>query len=181
LLVVAIVIWLMVIAVSILEVLQFLYAWRTFTSKEGRFSVALPGRPTQAVQQAGDGSNAGGQTHTFGVTNPYIQSNFFVAYEDIPETTKIGEYPSIFLKQVVDEATASMGGTDIYSTPAKVGRYPAYDVSLSTKETNGRMMKFRFVLAGRRVYRIAIAPFPKDNAENIIKYYFDSFTILDNP
>jgi len=140
----------------------------TFTSKEGGFSVRLPGKPTEKTEEIS--SNNGPTTlHTFMVDQG--QRFFLVGYSDYQ--TKLDVSSS--LENVVKGQVESLKGKITSDKSVTLAGYQGRSVTIETEET---IFFSTVYVAGNRLYQLMSGRPKSAEATAGIKEFFDSFRIL---
>ena len=95
-------------------------SWETFTSKEGKFSISLPGKPTEQKQQA---PSALGQldVHLFSV-EPAADRAYVVSYTDYPDGSVTKENRDRVLDATTRGVVKSLKGRLVSETRISIGK-----------------------------------------------------------
>jgi hypothetical protein len=143
--------------------------WREFTSKEGRFSVRMPGRPTMSLKR--DETPVGEV-----VSRIYTYENTVISltaeYSDLPGVAVIfGGRKRIYDKSR-DAFLKDAEGHEIASLGIRLDAYRGMELIYETATQYG---KARFILIGKRLYvlQAAMAKGADDRAP--IDRYLDTF------
>ncbi len=145
--------------------------WKEFTSREGRYSVLMPGTPIETTLQ---GNTPAGQ-----VTNHLAMAfigggTLVVNYADLP--TLPDKLDDTFWAGIRSDIEAGSKGKVTSEKEISLGSYPGreYEVELA----QGGTAKFKAYQVKQRHYRLT-APVDKVSAEDAQKF-FDSFKLLSN-
>ncbi|QJW95830.1 hypothetical protein [Frigoriglobus tundricola] len=145
-----------------------------FKSKEGRFSVALPDKPVEKVNEMKLGDTEV-KMYVFSVAQK--GRVFLVTYNDYPKAV-IGEDGDKFLAGVVERNAANLKGKLIANEKIAIGKkkHPGHIVRIEMPDSKG-LYRARVFLAGDRLYQVvAFGPdeFAKSKA---VDDYLNSFEI----
>jgi hypothetical protein len=142
----------------------------TFTSKEGAFSVILPGTPKEKSEAVT--SNDGPTTlHTFIVERNEGQNFFLVGYSDYQ--TKLDAAGS--LAGVINGQVESLKGKITSDKTVTLNGHPGRSVTI---EAEGILFFSTVYVAGNRLYQIMYGMPKSDVTPPDAKEFFDSFRIL---
>lgn len=142
----------------------------TFTSKEGAFSVILPGTPKEKSEDIS--SNNGPTTlHTFIVERDEGRRFFLVGYSDYQ--TKLDADTS--LTNVISGQVESLKGKITSDKTVTLAGYPGRSVTI---EAEGIDFYSTVYVAGNRLYQIMCGVPKVDAMPADAKAFFDSFRIL---
>ncbi|HET8783581.1 MAG TPA: hypothetical protein VFM63_14240 [Pyrinomonadaceae bacterium] len=124
--------------------------WKEFTSKEGQFSVLLPGKPAQQDRtlQTGLGPIA---THDFTVQSDI--SLFYLSYAEFP---KLGPLTQQDHKEMLDSSrdrALSQGAKLISEVDVSVDGSPGREV---IAEKDGMILRARFFYANDKLYNVIL-------------------------
>jgi hypothetical protein len=141
-----------------------------FTSREGAFSVQLPGEP---IQKSEDTASGNGPTtlHTFQVEENRGESFYLVGYSDYQ--ANLDETAS--LKGVIDAQVTGIKGTITADKKVALNGHPGRAVTI---ETGDLVFYSTVYVAGKRLYQVMYG-MPKAAAiSSGGKKFLDSFEIL---
>ncbi len=139
--------------------------WKPFSSKEGRFSVLMPGTPRES--QINWDWQTGDIVYLFTVTRE--EAEYMVGYVDIePPTRRVDDdgqssnFPDILPN--TPEKMTDVLATACYSTPSdcrliseqsiRLGSFPGREISL--RLGGGPLVRRRLYLVNRRVYILSV-------------------------
>ena len=151
--------------------------WVKYTSKEGRYSVLVPGQPTVDTQEA---TSADGDKFTQYKATVFSGGVvYLIGYFDYAAGT-------IFtFDKARDGMIDAVKGTLLSDQSISLGGSPGRELRLSAKDASGveYLMLARFYDIDRRVYVLQfITPkSPEDEFERKAKRYFDSFQVVKTP
>jgi len=144
--------------------------WPTFTSTEGRFSVLMPGLPTEKTETVDDEQG------------PYT-SHVFTWREDPLRVYRIGwvDYEPDFdfnrlaeMEANRDNFVKGVKGRLLSSRRFNIDDYPAIEFTVETEE---KILKSRVYIVGRRPYQIVIgSPKGVDDSAHVERF-FNSFKV----
>lgn len=120
--------------------------WKEFESKDGFFSVLLPGTPVVQVQQVG---SAEGPLEYFSYTLQTATHSYFVAYVDFPEVPNDVRGIIKILDGGRDGAVATINGKLISEVDFLLKGVPARAI---TVDGPSQVLKARIYLAELRLY-----------------------------
>ena len=142
----------------------------TFTSKEGAFSLTLPGTPKEKSEDIT--SNNGPTTlHTFMVERDEGQRFFLVGYSDYK--TKLDADAS--LASVISGQVESLKGKITSDKTVTLAGHPGRSVTI---ESEGIAFYSTVYVAGNRLYQLMCGMPKADAMPPDAKEFFDSFRIL---
>lgn len=124
-----------------------------FVSKEGKFSVALPGKPTEKVSKPKFG-DAVIELHVF--TAPQKDRAFVVAYSDYPKAA-IGADRDKFVGERVDANVGNLKGKLLSNEKITLGKakHPGREVRFEITDKK-QTYRARVFLVGERVYQVVL-------------------------
>ena len=128
--------------------------WKVQTSKEGRFTVAMPGEPTRKTQQVKTAT--GDLTVTLLCAEGRHDSFFVVSYSDFPPSDlKKGDEDKRLdqaCKGAVESARGKLRGDE---KPIKLaGKYPGREIVIEKK--GQCVAKMRIYLVDNRLYQVMV-------------------------
>lgn len=165
--------------------------WKPFSSKEGRFSVLMPGTPreSQMIWNLETGDDI---VYLFTVTRE--EAEYMVGYVDFePPTRRVDDdgqssnFPDI-LPNTPEKMTDVLvnAGTDSYSTPSnrrliseqsiRLGNYPGREISL--RLGGGPLVRRRLYLVNRRAYILSVRTTQERFLSKTIEGFMNSFKLL---
>ena len=125
-------------------------AWKEFVSREGFFTVLLPGMPMQHTQQT---ESPAGPLDYFTYTLQTQAAAYFIAYVDFPEVPNDDRGVKKILDGGRDGALATINGNLISETDISLKNIPGRAL---TVEGATELLKARIFLAGLRLYLVMI-------------------------
>jgi hypothetical protein len=146
----------------------------TFTSKDGRFSVALPGKPKEDTKKMKIGDR---EVDHFLFTFGQKDGARLVTYLDYPADA-VGKDRKKFLAERVDGNVSVLKGKVVSDDEIAVGKqkHPGREVVVEMPDRK-RTYRARVVLAGQRLYQV-VALGPDDFMKSkSVDEYFKSFAI----
>jgi hypothetical protein len=148
--------------------------WQEYVNPEGKFRILFPGTPTREVfSRPGRSKAAKVKITSFTAETPDV--TYSVAYDDFdPPRT---DAPEQFLQRQHDELTAGRGGKLVSAKDVAAGSHNGKE--LVVEVPNRGTAHMRFVVAGRRLYKLTAlgAHRPPEAAE--VAKFFDSFQIME--
>ena len=152
--------------------------WKDFQSKEGGFSVSMPGTPTEKRQafhtQAGPV-----EAHFFTVEADRGGTVYMVVYGDYPEALMASGDREMLLDAARDGAVGNIRGTLLGERAVSLGGHPGRE--LQVLSSDGRLaLQIRIYLANNRQYQV-VAVTPKETRSTADRdRFFDSFRLTGN-
>jgi hypothetical protein len=124
-----------------------------FTSKEGKFTITLPDKPTEKTIKS-DLGNQKIDTHLFMV--PGKDRAFIVSYTDYPKD-KIGDDKDKFVSGVVERNVAPLKGKVASNEKITLGakKHPGREVRVELADKK-QVYRARVYLVGERVYQVVV-------------------------
>jgi hypothetical protein len=146
-------------------------AWQEYKNTEGRFRVSFPGTPTRDTIPPPSRLKAGAKPKVISFTAETPDATYSVAFEDFGGS----ETPEQFIDKQGTELTAGRGGKVISEKDVTVGQ--AKGKEFVVEVPNRGTAHMRFIVAGRRLYKLTAigarkAPDPGDVAK-----FFESFRL----
>jgi hypothetical protein len=123
--------------------------WRVFTSKEGAFTVALPGKPAESKQRV-QTATATLEVYLF-VVDAKDDGAFVVSYCDLPADEVKAGTESKRLDLARDGAVSNARGKLRGEKEIKLDGYPGRDLDIETDK--GQRIRMRIVAAKQRLYQ----------------------------
>lgn len=137
--------------------------WQQFSSKAGKFTVSLPGKPTEESETDDNGSVANNFTVVHGETV------YLVTYSDLVDEVDQLNPGEIF--DAVCEGYTADGDNLVNKREIKLNGYPGRIVDLNT--TDGMVGKASMYLVGNRLYQLIVISASTEEQEK----FFESFRI----
>ena len=145
-----------------------------FVSKDGKFSVALPGKPAEKKSKAkvGDGE---ADLHLFTVSHK--GSAFIVTYSDYPKD-KIGADREKFVADRVEANVAGLKGKVLSNEKLTLGKdkHPGREARVELGEKK-QLYRARVYLVGTRVYQVVVLGPDEFVKGKEVDDYFASFKV----
>ena len=139
--------------------------WQQFSSEAGKFTVLMPGKPTQESDTDADGSI----THNFTVVRG--ETVYLVTYSELVDVVTQLNPSEIF--DAVCGGYAADGDKLVNQREIELSGYPGRSVELRAKD--GTSGKASMYLIGNRLYQLLlISPNLEDG-----KQFFESFQVTD--
>lgn len=151
-------------------------AWKTFTSKAGRFSISLPGKPAEMKQQV-SAPTGKLELHFFTVA-PAEGSAYVLYYYDYPKGAIKEDKREGLIESVCDGYVKQVGGKQVARTKVTLGKekHPGREVVVEMPEKK-QFYRARVYLAGNRLYQVMTMG-PNDFARGKkADEFFDSFRV----
>lgn len=155
-------------------------SWQTFTSKEGGFTLLLPGEPQEHKQSVN--TVAGSVDYIADITQ-VGNSAFGAGYSDYPENAMQAD-PQTMLAGARDGAAKNINGTVTDQKPIELAGHPGLEITVempgSANAPGGGIFRAHLYLVGRRLYQVIYVTLKADENPADYQKLFDSFH-LDNP
>ncbi len=145
-----------------------------YKSKEGKFSVELPGKPVEKVNDVKLGDTEV-KMYVFSVAQK--DRVFLVTYNDYPKAV-IGDDGDKFLAGVVERNATNLRGKLLANEKIAIGKkkHPGHIVRIEMPDSKG-LYRARVFLVGDRLYQV-VALGPDDFAKSrAVDDYLNSFEI----
>lgn len=147
-------------------------AWTTFTSEAGRFSVLMPGTPTN-TEETKPSEHGPFTTHLFILRQP--KNVFLIGWVDYDPSFNFNRQTELEMNR--DNFINGIKATLLDSRHLKIDGYPAIEF---TAETPQRIFRSRVYMVGRRPYQIVIGS-PKGQDDSVaVNRFFNSFKVSLN-
>lgn len=146
--------------------------FKPFTSKEGGFTVSLPGKPQQSTSSAKTDLGPVEMHEVAGTAKD--KTTYAVVYCELPaELAKQGD-PEKLLDRIRDGGAASVHGKPIKETKITLGDNPGREIEI---DGLGGTRLWRLYLVGGRLYQLLVAPDSGRPPSERAKKFFDSFKL----
>jgi hypothetical protein len=147
-------------------------AWQTFTSKEGRFTISMPGTPGSSKQGT---ATAIGNIDLYMFTLGTSNNQYAIGYADFPENLVAGGSTDAMLEGAKTGAATNVGGTILAERKVWINNWPGREVSIGLKD--GKTIKARYYLVKNRLYEIMVGFDKGKEVPADTTRYMDSFRI----
>lgn len=148
--------------------------WQEFTSKDGNFTVLMPGVPAEETEVL---ETSAGNLELKGFSSAQPASRFVVAYSDYPQTAQL-DNSEVILANVRDRIIERVGAQLVSERPISLDAEPGTEVKL---ESEGEPMIFRLFLVGRRLYILGAGQNNQGSGAEDVAKFLDSFVLLQKP
>lgn len=143
--------------------------WSTFTSETGRFSILMPGKPSDSSETV-DSQPGPYTTHLFVLRNG--TDVFLVGWVDYDPRFNFNRQAELEANR--DNFVKNLKATLLETRAVKIDGYQAIEF---TAEVGDRIFHSRVYMVGRRPYQIVIGlPKNQDDSEKV-KKFFNSFKV----
>lgn len=128
-------------------------AWETYTSKAGRFSVQMPGKPKESAQQVPTPAGAVNQSMATAESGGL---GYLASWTDFPVDEKLltPELQEKLLDGGVQGAVSQTGGKLLEQSKIKLGGYPGRECRLQAPD--GTEARNRIYLVGKRLIMLVV-------------------------
>ncbi len=149
--------------------------WKSYSSKDGGFSVLMPGKPQEQTQEVKtpDGKLI---LHTL-VSVVALDRFVYVSYSDVPAKAIEGKQDA-FLDSTVKGNVSSLKGKLVTAKKIEVGKgkRPGRDVLIDLPDKK-QMYRSRIVLSGNRLFQVVALGSEEFVKSKEIGAYLDSFKV----
>ena len=150
--------------------------WREFTSKQGGFSVLMPGAPKEETEVKELPVVGKGETHLFILSHE--SGVYVVSYLDVPGLARQDQsfcdsFGKGFLKSIGEATAKGAGGKVASETDISFGKNPGKEILI---EVSAGIATARAYFIRRRGYELIGAPTAGSNPTNV-KKFLDSFKL----
>jgi len=147
-----------------------------FVSKDGRFSVALPDKPTERTVKVKFG-DADIELRLFAVNQKDKERAFVVSYSDYPKD-KIGADREKFVAERIEGNVSNLKGKVVSNEKLTLGKgkFPGREVRVELAEKK-QLYRARAYLAGERVYQVVLLGSDEFVKGKEADDYFASFAV----
>jgi hypothetical protein len=150
--------------------------WKEFTSPEGRFSVRMPGTPTDQAQKIN--SPVGTiELHVFVVEQSGAQ--YLVAYNDYPEAMVRSGDPEKVLDGARNGVVANVRGKLVSEVKITLQQFPGREVRVMIPD-GAQIMQTRLYFVKNRLYQVGVVTPEADASSKDNLKFLDSFKLLAN-
>jgi hypothetical protein len=153
---------------------QSMPEWKLFSSRQGGFSVLMPGSPKEETELKDFPVVGKGETHLFILAH---ESGVYIAsYLEIPGLARQDQsfcdsFGKGFLKTIGEATAKGAGGKVVSETDILFGRAPGKEILM---QTSGGVATARAYFIRRHGYELIAAPAAGADAGNV-KKFLDSF------
>ena len=149
--------------------------WKEFESKDGGFSVSMPGPPAER-RQTFNTQVGSVEARFFTVEADRGSSVYMIVYGDYPEDLMASHDKNILLDAARDGAVGNIQGTLLSERAIAIGNHPGRE--LQVLSSDGKLaLQIRLYLAGNRQYQVVMVS-PKSSSSTADRdRFFDSFKL----
>jgi pilus assembly protein CpaB len=151
--------------------------WKKYTSKEGRFSILMPGEVLPLNTSDFDPkSGAQIEMHVFRASRPDV-GECVVTYMDLPDNV-VREGPIQLLNDRAQSLAEGIPGSKLLDgapKPIQLGHYEGRELHLQLSD--GKIDCRRLYLVKNRLYQVAVTGAKVDPTSKDVTKYFKSFTV----
>ena len=146
--------------------------WSTFTSAAGRFSVLMPGKPTDKTETV-QSDNGPYTSHTVILRDP--KNTFLIGWVDYHPSFNFHRQMELEMNR--DVFVSDMKAKLLYSRDVVIDGFQAIEF---TAETADKIFTSRVYMVGRRPYQIAIGSPKGENDSVAVDRFLNSFKVSLN-
>ena len=147
--------------------------WKEFSSKEGRFSVLVPGTPSEQTQKLDTGVGAI-DLHFFVAEQDGFQ--YLVSYNDYPDAMVREADADKVLDGARDGVVANVQGRLLNEVKVWLANYPGRELRIRIPE--GRQaMRTRLYFVGNRLYQVGVLSAEDGAAADEVSKFLNSFKL----
>jgi len=162
----------LILAVIIGVVLLLVGArWRSYTTREGKFTIEFPGRPWVTSQSVATPSGMV-TAYDYRVVQLLHGATYEVGYM-VANAAVLEMMGGGQIGNICDSAVNRMGGTVIEQQDLTGAGYTGREVKF--KAPGYTQARLRVFLAGDRIYTLMVSPVPKRDGEARVGRFFNSF------
>jgi hypothetical protein len=147
--------------------------WRVFTSKEGGFTVALPGKPVESKQRVAT-ATATLDVYLF-VADAKDDGAYIVSYSDLPAADVKPGTEAKRLDLARDGAVSNAGGKLRSEKEIKLDGFPGRELDIETEK--GQRIRMRIVAAKQRLYQAMVMGAPLFTQSKDTTLFLDSLRL----
>jgi hypothetical protein len=150
--------------------------WETYSSKGGKYSVSLPGKPTESDKPID--SAAGEITIHMALLSPNNDLAYLVTYNDYPDAALAGTDKEGMLDGVRDGNLKSFGGKVASEKKMTIGKdkFPGREILLE-KAGETTVYRARMYLVNNRLYQVVIVASKDVATSKDTDKYLESFKV----
>jgi hypothetical protein len=145
------------------------HVWKEFSSREGQFSLLMPGIPVEGMDMINTSAGAV-SGYTFSVEQEEFK--YVVGYADYPENVCQENYSDHILNSV----RQGMKGTLLNERTLSLDKHPGRQ--LIAESSDGYITQIRVFLVENRLYQLAMITKMEQVSSREIQKFFDSFQLL---
>lgn len=151
--------------------------WKPFSSKEGGFTILLPGTPTQETSRVNTDVGPVSVKRFYVIRNN--EALYGVAYSDFPNKSSLnsGEINQL-LAQVVSGFVQGSRGKLVSQKPIRLGDFPGREVRIQLPQ--GVIARGRIYWVNNRLYQVVVATNKENSLTKTIEGFFNSFRLPNN-
>lgn len=148
----------------------------TFSSEEGRFTIAEPA-PFQEMQQSVETPVGPVEIYTF--TAETDQSAYVVAFSDYPPQMVAQSEPEMLLDSSRDGAVNNLGGTLVSEEKIELAGNPGRSLTISadTGTNESAIINSHIYLVDNRLYQILVVSPENQQSKTAPKTFLESFSL----
>lgn len=155
-----------------------LQSWKEFSSAEGRYTVLMPGAPTEKTQNL---KTPVGDLSMHGAFLDHNHSGYLVMYNDFPEAfAQAAAQGSAALTDSRDSLVEGSHGKLVGDQAITLmGKYPGREIQMEMPDGT-RALRARMYLVKNRMYRVVITALKDDLFTKDANKFMESFKIQEN-
>lgn len=154
-------------------------AWKQFVSKDGKFTVSIPGQPIEEVQSFTLPKSPNMIINAHMYTLDQLKEKgviYMFSYSDYPQENVSNTDPETLLNGARDGAVIKSKGTLLFEKPIAKGRLKGRELKVKIEEN--MIIRGRIYIFKNRLYQtMAISKDDKKSFRSI-KRYLDSFNLI---
>jgi hypothetical protein len=147
--------------------------WREYSNQEGKFSVLLPGKPDETVQNV---DTAAGAITTYRYQIDSNNTSFAVAYTDYPADLISLSNPEELLNEAREGALSNIQGKLLEEQQVKVNGFPGRHLRIESSGSK-MMLEARIFLVDSRLYQVLAAYRTGSVEDREITKFLNSFKL----
>jgi hypothetical protein len=166
---------LLALAASVFLLAGCLQSWKEYSSNEGKYSVLMPGTPTNQTR------NMNTPTGSITLYASALENNdtgYVVTYNDIPESLSQVLTPELLLQSIRKSAVSNVQGKLVDDQPITLAsKYPGREIQVEIQDGK-RVFRNRMYIVGNRLYQVVFAGTKDEIFSKDANKFLDSFKIL---
>jgi hypothetical protein len=149
--------------------------WEEFSSREGAFSVLMPGRPTEKSQKANTPAGAI-EIHLFALEQGGFA--YIVGYNDYPEAIVRAANVDKMLDGARDGAVSNTQGKLLSELIISMDKYSGRELRIEAPDGK-HTTRVRIYMVKNRLYQALVVTSKEDSYSSDVTKFLDSFKLLD--
>jgi hypothetical protein len=149
--------------------------WKEFSSSEGRFSVLMPGTPSEKTSKV---NTEVGPVDMFSFRVTQEDSGYDVNYNDYPDAVVEASDAGSMLDGARDGIVSSLQGKLLTEFIISLDGYPGRDIRVEGPDGE-HTVRTRLYLVDNRLYQLTVVTPKEDSFSKDVAKFLDSFELLE--